>query len=342
MRIVNNRLIFIIFHLFYSLYGQIHYLKPVHFFDYDIILKDQKYFIYPHNEFANITHYIIDGDTLRLNHNQCVPISKPNLKTLWLNEKMQNVFFTELRDFCTTQFIDTNQVLKDYLNHNYKYQNSGFKEILIYRGSTPPALPPHLFAKISNNFLYVGTLCSLDYKKIHPNDILWVVNQVDTCLIPVFSEQYPELSLQDSIYAMVYILTRKEFKFLNKIQKKAYLNFIWSGFDEESKMNLKALYFKRVHEANKWFYAYKEGWKTDKGMIYIIFGKPDAITIYPNYEDWFYENTQLNTTPVFFRFVKKKEKNVISYQLERNIQFYERWQDAVDAWRNGLIIKSNE
>ena len=58
-------------------------------------------------------------------------------------------------------------------------------------------------------------------------------------------------------------------------------------------------YFKRLNEANKTYKeAYKEGWKTDRGRIFIIYGKPDDIERFPfeadkkSYEIWKYNSVE--------------------------------------------------
>ncbi len=192
-------------------------------------------------------------------------------------------------------------------------------------------------------FTYFDKTFYFEDTKIQPNDLLCLRSDKDSLLIPVFNDYYPELRLKDSLEAMVYLLTKSEFRFLKKVNKKNYLNFVWSGFDEENKMGLKQLYFKRVYEANLYFHENNEGWRTDKGMIYIIFGKPQAIVIYDGYEDWFYERTHLNDIPLFFRFkVQKKWCCKPEYILERKPEYFDVWNDAIDAWRHGLIIKKND
>ncbi len=53
-------------------------------------------------------------------------------------------------------------------------------------------------------------------------------------------------------------------------------------------------YFARVDYANEKFKTHREGWKTDMGMVFIIFGVPDNIDRHPfelgdpPYEIWDY------------------------------------------------------
>ncbi len=62
-------------------------------------------------------------------------------------------------------------------------------------------------------------------------------------------------------------------------------------------------YYSRIDFANKNFGHYQEGWRTDRGMVYVVFGPPNNIDRHPfdidskPYEIWTYYN--LNRTFVF-------------------------------------------
>jgi GWxTD domain-containing protein len=49
--------------------------------------------------------------------------------------------------------------------------------------------------------------------------------------------------------------------------------------DKERAKTFMRNYFKRVEIANYLFTSFKEGWKTDRGMIFIIFGAPDEVQV---------------------------------------------------------------
>ena len=66
-----------------------------------------------------------------------------------------------------------------------------------------------------------------------------------------------------------------------KQQKLAVDRFWLSNIKNTNKaIQIIELFYERVEEANKQFSNYKEGWKTDMGMMYILFGPP-----------WYVENT---------------------------------------------------
>lgn len=94
-------------------------------------------------------------------------------------------------------------------------------------------------------------------------------------------------------------------------------------------------FYGRVAEANFFFTGYKEGWKTDLGMIYIIYGPPDRVFRHEEYEEWIYHQS-INLPALRFTFVKIK--NVFSdnhYTLVRDEKFDKHWFRAVELWRTG-------
>ncbi|MEM7549959.1 MAG: GWxTD domain-containing protein [Bacteroidota bacterium] len=96
-------------------------------------------------------------------------------------------------------------------------------------------------------------------------------------------------------------------------------------------------YFFRVKIANLFFTTYKEGWKTDMGMIFIIFGNPDVINKSKNQVTWTYFKLpgQRSTKFTFKRIESIFSKN--HYVLERKKSFSETWFRLVSLWREGRI-----
>ena len=85
---------------------------------------------------------------------------------------------------------------------------------------------------------------------------------------------------------MRYILKDDEWKKLSKSkdidQETLFLEY-WSAKDptpETPDNELMNEYFSRVNYSNVNFKGYSQGWKTDMGMIYILFGPPDDLEVY--------------------------------------------------------------
>jgi GWxTD domain-containing protein len=92
-------------------------------------------------------------------------------------------------------------------------------------------------------------------------------------------------------------------------------------------------YNSRVIEANTLFSSSVAGWKTDKGMIYIVYGAPDRVFAGSNSETWLYSGN-INTPEMQFRF--NRLENEISgnhYILERDLRYRQSWNQAVERWR---------
>ncbi len=99
--------------------------------------------------------------------------------------------------------------------------------------------------------------------------------------------------------------------------------------DKERAKSFMRSYFKRVEIANLFFTSYKEGWKTDRGMIFIVFGAPDEIAVNGQQEIWAYKNPRQ-------QFVFTKAGSVYNpdhYVLIRDSQFTESWYQTIDLWR---------
>lgn len=94
-------------------------------------------------------------------------------------------------------------------------------------------------------------------------------------------------------------------------------------------------YYERVEAANYLFTSFEEGWKSDMGLIYIIYGPPNDVYKSEEIIDWVY-NRDLTMPVVRFSFYKVK--NVFTdqhYTLLRKKNYDKNWFKAVELWRKG-------
>ena len=154
--------------------------------------------------------------------------------------------------------------------------------------------------------------------------------------------RFPKLTRPEKlIKPVLYMSTSTEISELNQAQdtKKAFDRYwlsLMSGNEEVARKTLRA-YFNRVEEANRLFTSYKEGWKTDKGMIYIVLGAPDRVQRNREREVWVY-NRRANVSEVNFTFTKKPNQFVEDhYELMRYIEYQPIWYPIVEAWRTGAV-----
>lgn len=137
-----------------------------------------------------------------------------------------------------------------------------------------------------------------------------------------------------------YLTSNREYEELNLYaEKKNGVDKFWleaTGNADRSKELIKVFYT-RVSFANRFFTSYTEGWKTDRGMLYVVLGLPSTIYKTHDIERWIYGNSQSNTT-LTFNFEKRRNPLCANdFVLNRNESFKITWIQAVDAWRNGRI-----
>ena len=162
--------------------------------------------------------------------------------------------------------------------------------------------------------------------------------------ISILSEEkfFPKLvTREDIIDPVIYLTTSQEIDRLKKNdnQKEAFEKF-WLNLSasEDQASQLIREYFEQVELANNLFTNYKEGWKTDMGMIYIIFGPPAEVTNNGETESWYYRQQGPNTPAIVFNFLHLK--SVFTQQhflLIRDKQYKNSWFKAIDDWRRGRI-----
>jgi GWxTD domain-containing protein len=137
-------------------------------------------------------------------------------------------------------------------------------------------------------------------------DIEDTVRKLKTKSFKVFTSYWSGMpvnitDLNKAIEQMAYIASSSEISEMlnakNEEEKKRLFSEFWKkkdptpGTEENEIFNI---YYQRVAFANSNFSTYREGWKTDFGMIYILLGPPDNIERHPfefdtkPYEVWSY------------------------------------------------------
>lgn len=161
----------------------------------------------------------------------------------------------------------------------------------------------------------------------------------------VFENSYPGIKNSGQmIQATRYIMAKREYDacIIAANQKEAIDKFwIDLGGSRERGTELIRKYYGRVQDANKLFVSYQEGWKTDRGMVYIVFGAPNRVNKRRNGEVWIYGEPG-NVSSTVFTFIKVQNPfSDNDYALERNELFKMPWYQAVDMWRQGRVYLDN-
>lgn len=161
------------------------------------------------------------------------------------------------------------------------------------------------------------------------------------CLF-VAEEAFPGISSNtEMIQCTRYIMSKEEFDAcLSAADQKVAIDNFWLniGGSKERSRELVRKYYGRVKDANKLYSSFLPGWKTDRGMIYIVLGAPFSKYTDKNSEVWVYGN---EANPNSLRFVFKLRKNALTENdlvLERSIFYREPFHSAVEYWRQGIVF----
>jgi len=116
-------------------------------------------------------------------------------------------------------------------------------------------------------------------------------------------------NLDDAIEQLKYITNTKVIKDMRKSKpkekKEKFIKF-WKQRDPSpatTENEIMNEYYKRIRYSNEHFSGFMDGWKTDMGMVFILFGPPNDIERHPfeiqskPYEIWYYY--EINRTFVF-------------------------------------------
>lgn len=113
-------------------------------------------------------------------------------------------------------------------------------------------------------------------------------------------ERFIEIDLESYLELLSYIASSSEIDAIKQAEEKDKLRMIdelWKKRDptpNTSKNEAKDEFFERVKYANDHFTGLRDGWRTDRGKIYIIYGPPDEVESHPfdinspPYEIWYY------------------------------------------------------
>lgn len=169
-----------------------------------------------------------------------------------------------------------------------------------------------------------------------------------------FGSDHPSMIRPETmIPPLGYIATREEMdSMLTAAKPKVALDAFWLRRNEsiERSKELIRIYYNRTLFANYYFTSYKEGWLTDRGMIFIIYGPPDKVYKNPEGESWGYKKpleksrwgTRYTMEEKYLWFNFRKQKNKFTendYTLNRASTPVSYWDVAVARWREGKVFR---
>jgi GWxTD domain-containing protein len=155
-------------------------------------------------------------------------------------------------------------------------------------------------------------------------------------------DNFPFLTEPEQLIPMLrFITTRQEYEDMAyAVDKKKALDEFWirtSGNADRARQIIKS-YYGRAEDANRIFSSYVEGWRSDRGLVYIIFGQPNAVYRDLNSETWVYgdERSSRSLNFNFVRVINPFSDN--DFMLNRSELYKDEWYKSVDTWRQGRVF----
>lgn len=159
--------------------------------------------------------------------------------------------------------------------------------------------------------------------------------------VVILGDSYPTIrTVDDMIGPLRYITSETEYNaILTSTNKRRAVEALWLDLagDKTKARDVIRAYYRRVENANMFFSGLKEGWKTDRGLVHIIFGIPNTIHKNAGSETWIYGD---ETSLLSMQFVFLKQNEMFTdndMRLDRDPSFRSAWYRNVESWRNGRI-----
>ncbi len=152
---------------------------------------------------------------------------------------------------------------------------------------------------------------------------------------------------------LAYLATPDEMEALRSAPNhKIALDDFWIkiGGNIEKSRELIRIYYTRVLYSNYYFTSYKQGWMTERGMIYVIYGPPDKIYKSSEGEIWGYKKPVIKSRwggrysvkEDYLYFTFKHRDNIFSdndFYLSRTETLVTNWDKAILSWRKGIVYR---
>ncbi|MEX1138515.1 MAG: GWxTD domain-containing protein [Bacteroidota bacterium] len=185
----------------------------------------------------------------------------------------------------------------DSITFTWKIFNQEKKEVSSRVQAEPtPTSQTQVFVKVEDLLLPIGT-----YLVTVETEVPMKATTSRTFTVR-WADLPPSIKdLSKAVDQLRYIAQPTEYDHIRKAEtdeevRKRFLEF-WTKRDPDPQTQRNELmeeYYQRVEYANKTFSHYMEGWRTDRGMVFIRFGTPDNIERHPfdmnskPYEVWYY------------------------------------------------------
>jgi len=295
-----------------------------HFYSVDVVIRDINR--------GNQTQKQFKIDKTNLNERQNFLVTASSFQTPILTDRIAPD--STYKILVNTASADTIFVL--YYNRKFKAPPPPFIESIHPKFDYSPDSVFFLTKNIDSQIIF-------DSKMEGFYHFLQDPDQRDGLTLFISHEDFPEVrSVEDLVEPFRYVLKGSEFKQIFEAEptdRKALLEQFWMDWVGDRERARKALtaYYERVEDANRFFSSHTEGWKTDRGMIYIVFGEPNKVYRDAVKETWIYgeENNPMSLNFDFVKVINPFTDN--DYRLIRQDIYKPAYTRSVGAWRDGRV-----
>lgn len=155
-------------------------------------------------------------------------------------------------------------------------------------------------------------------------------------------DDFPQIKTPEQLVdPLAYLTSSVEYtQMKNANNKKIMVDDFWleRGENLDRARELIRIYYNRVYLANYYFTTFKPGWKTDRGMIYIIYGPPQATYRSVDNEKWVYYRKNYSSSITFTFNYNQSPYTQDNFILQRSETYDYHWRQAVDSWKGGQVF----
>ena len=230
-----------------------------------------------------------------------------------------------------------------YKGEKVRLRHAVASQVWLYHhpGEQVAAAPPFAFAA-TPDFQAGDSLLKLVFSNSFSNTfslseygIYFIPDGPKPFVIHRFYDGFPEISnpgvMRESLR---YISAEAEYQAMFDKPARAAVDEFWvkvTGHPERALSQIRR-YYKRVEEANRFFSVAAEGWKSDRGMIYLVYGPPAVVYRTQDSEEWTYGEAG-NPMSVRFLFNLNVNRPVPDFEMLRSENYRNTWNMAVSNWR---------
>ncbi|MBL4651827.1 MAG: GWxTD domain-containing protein [Flavobacteriales bacterium] len=328
------------------------------------IIKDSLTSYLIENSSANDPNYITGRIDIKVKRDQRYVLRIITADIYGGKESEQFINVTKL-DLLTRQnylVTDTSgtPIFGSYINQSQEvlvhFNHIRFKELEIrgynreFKLAPPPfaTYTPKPFLYEAENISYAKLTNGIAKITMPANGFIHLIADKDSrkgITLYTYPEHFPAFGTNERmIEPLRYITSKKEYQELTENPElKRALDQFWieNATNPERAKELIKHFYNRIEYANIYFSSFDEGWRTDRGMAYLIFGPPNAIYKTSSAESWVYgeDNNYMSVNFVFSKVINPFSDN--DYRLNRSSIYKSHWYRAVDSWRQGRVFLNN-